>query len=261
MTRDASRLMLPNLVVIGAMKCGTSAVHRYLDLHPDIAMSQPKELNFFFGADGSSPQPPTGERLPDPSRWRHGNWHRGVGWYAAQFPADVAVRGESSPGYTSPSYPDVAARMASVLPHVRLVYLVRDPIARAISQYQHHRADGAEQRPVAEALLDPRSQYIARGRYLERLRPFVERFPREQIAVFAQGELLADRRTTMSALFAFAGVDRACWSDDLGQRWHTPRTEAPELDSRVRARMVDALQDEADELRAFVGRDFPGWTV
>ncbi len=43
--------VLPNLIIIGAMKCGTTALHRYLDLHPDVAMSEPKELNFFCGPD------------------------------------------------------------------------------------------------------------------------------------------------------------------------------------------------------------------
>lgn len=153
--------VLPNLIVIGAMKCGTTALHRYLDLHPEVAMSEPKELNFFFG-------PERLDERDEPAARSAGNWHRGVGWYAMQF-RPAPVRGEASPGYTSPSFPEAAERMARVVPEARLVYAVRDPVARAVSQYLHHRADGTERRPIEEALLDPASQYLARSLYHERL--------------------------------------------------------------------------------------------
>lgn len=161
--------LLPNLIVIGAMKCGTTALHRYLDLHPDVAMSEPKELNFFIGP----------ERLAEgcePPAWLAGNWHRGLEWYARQF-RPAPVRGEASPGYTSPSSPEAPERMARVLPGARLVYAVRDPVERAVSQYLHHRADGTERRPIEEALLDPSSQYVERGLYHARLEPYLKRFP------------------------------------------------------------------------------------
>jgi len=176
---------LPNLVVVGAMKCGTTALHGFLDRHPEIAMSDPKELNFFFGPAAGS-----GDDAP----WAEGNRHRGVGWYRHQFPAAAPVRGESSPGYTSPSEPHVAARMAALIPGARLVYLVRDPVERAVSQYHHHRADGTEPRPLDAALLDPHSQYVDRGRYHARLTPFLRHFPRSRIAVVAREGLLADPR-------------------------------------------------------------------
>src|SRR5690606_11798413 len=105
---------LPNLVVIGAMKCGTSALHALLDHHPEIAMSRPKELNFFLGDDGGASHD-----------WMLGNWRRGLRWYAGHFPVTARVRGESSPGYTSPAHPEAAGRMAAVIPDARLVYLVR----------------------------------------------------------------------------------------------------------------------------------------
>jgi hypothetical protein len=95
---------LPNLVVIGAMKCGTTSLHHYLDLHPEISMSRPKELNFFIGDDGG------------PGDWRGGTWRRGTAWYAQHFEPAAPVRGEVSPGYTSPSFPYEAGRMAAVVP-------------------------------------------------------------------------------------------------------------------------------------------------
>jgi hypothetical protein len=126
-------LLLPNLIDIGVMKCATTTLHRYLDPHPDVAMSEPKELNFFCG-----PRRLDGHR-DDQTAWLAGNWHRGVGWYAAQF-LPAPVRGEASPGYTSPSFPRAAERMARIVPGARLVYLMRDPLERAVSQYLYHRA-------------------------------------------------------------------------------------------------------------------------
>jgi hypothetical protein len=231
---------LPNLIVIGAMKCGTTALHRYLDLHPEIAMSEPKELNFFSG--------PTG------------NWHKGVGWYAARF-RPAPVRGEASPGYTSPSFPEAAERMARVVPEARLVYAVRDPVERAVSQYLHHRADGTERRPISEALLDPASQYLARSRYYERLEPYLARFPRERIFILAREDLASERRATLRALYRFAGVDDLFWSPDHGRRWNVARGEPVPLDEPLRRRLAARLSEDADRLGDLAGRRFTNWQL
>ena len=240
---------LPNLIVIGAMKCATTAVHRYLDLHPDIAMSEPKELNFFCGP---------AERLAGLA----GNWHRGVEWYAAQFRPAAPVRGEASPAYSSPSFPEVAEQMARIVPEVRLIYLVRDPIERAVSQYLHHRAEGTERRQIGEALLDPQSQYLERSRYHARLEPYLARFPPEQIFICAQEDLLAKRRVTMRELYRFAGVEDSFWSPSHDHRWNTSCSEAPvSLDGQLRRRLAAELSDDAALLRKRAGRQFPSWQL
>jgi hypothetical protein len=247
---------LPNLVVIGAMKCGTTSLHHYLDQHPDVAMSRPKELNFFFG-----PADVCGGVgvLPE---WARGNWHRGTSWYEAHFDPAARVRGEASPGYTSPSYPQVAGRMAAVIPAARLVYLVRDPVGRAVSQYWHHRREGGEQRDLADALLDPGSQYVARGRYAERLAPFLDdRIFAGRITIVAQEELRQERRATLRRLFGILGVDDDFWSPAMDERRNASPEPAPQLDGRLRDRLADALRDDAARLRELAGRDFPGWTV
>ena len=86
---------LPNLVVIGGLKCGTTSVHHYLNLHPEVEMSRPKELNFFVSEL---------------------NWTLGQEWYASHFSGRASVRGESSPHYTNrPRFDGVAERMRSLL--------------------------------------------------------------------------------------------------------------------------------------------------
>lgn len=258
---------LPNLVVIGAMKCGTTALHRLLDQHPQIAMSSPKELNFFFGpgAAACGGQPDVSPARAGQLRWTHGNWHRGIEWYAQHFPR-APVRGESSPGYTSPDHPEVAARMAAVLPAARLVYLVRDPIDRALSQYRHHVAEGTERRPVAAALLDPRSQYVARGLYYERLRPFLAHYDRASIAVVRQERLHARPVETLRSLHRFLGLPATDESGrhrppepvDEGRRTPTSRAEGG-LDESLYAQLVEAFAADAQRLRAWTGEDLTAW--
>lgn len=251
---DARSGVLPNLIIIGAMKCGTTALHRYLDLHPDVTMSEPKELNFFCG-----PERP-GDTQDGRAAWLAGNWHRGLEWYTAQFRL-TPVRGEASPGYTSPSFPEAAERMARVLPDARLVYAVRDPIERAVSQYLHHRADGTERRPIEEAMLDPQSQYLERSRYYARLEPYVAHFRREQIFICTQEDLLTKRRETVSELYRFAGVDDSFCSPEHDRRWHVSREAPASLAAPLRRRLVAELSSDATRFRELAGREFSGWRL
>jgi Sulfotransferase family len=241
---------LPNLLVIGAMKCGTSAVHGLLDRHPDVAMAPGKELNFFIGSDQ-----PVGE---DPGEWwRHGQWHRGLRWYADQFDAGAPVRGETSPAYTDPSHPDAAARVRAVLPHVRLVYLVRDPFERAVSQWRHHVRDGTEPRSVADALLDPGSQYVARSRYAERVEPYLARFQREQLLVVVQERLRTDPDDEVCRIVLHAGAAPERWP--AAQHGAERGTDPAVVPAGLREAFWERVSDDVVRLRELVGDAIPEW--
>lgn len=246
---------MPELVVIGAMKCATSALHAQLDAHPEISMSGLKELNFFFGEDAAPPG-----IAPD-EWWRTGQWHRGTDWYAEQLSATAPVRGESSPGYTDPAHPEVAARMAQVVPDVRLVYLVREPFERARSQWRHHRRDGLEPRPLEEAVLDESSQYLARSRFLERLEPFLARFDAEQVLVVVQERLRDDPATTLRRVAAHVGVDPARWPVDRLAPRHPvePADEVPPWPAALRAAFRRRVDDDVERLRQLLGDPLPEW--
>ena len=115
--RKSQKGTLPNLIIIGAQKCGTTSLHYYLNLHPQILMSREKELNFFIT-----------ER----------NWSKGVDWYRSQFVEKAEIYGESSPNYTDYiRFGGVPERMYSVVPDARLIYILRDPIERIVSHYVH----------------------------------------------------------------------------------------------------------------------------
>ncbi len=126
---------LPNLIIIGGLKCGTTSIHHYLGLHPQIQMSKPKELNFFV------------EEL---------NWDLGLDWYASRFDSRSPVRGESSPHYTNlPRFEGVAARIHEHCPDARLLYMVRDPIKRILSHWVHATGAGYETGEMVD-VLEPR---------------------------------------------------------------------------------------------------------
>jgi hypothetical protein len=241
------------VVVIGAMKCGTTALHRYLDAHPEIGMAREKEVNFFIGGAVA----PHGDAE---TWWRSGQWHRGVGWYAGLFDGNLAVRGESSPGYTSPASTEVADRMAAVVPQATLVYLVRNPVERAVSQYRHHHRDGTERRSLEEALLDPDSQYVARSRYEERLRPFLDRFPAQHVLVVVQERLRTDRARELARVYRHVGADPSWTGDVLSREFHVGGG-APEAPRRLRTAFLERVGEDVGRLRALVQDDLAEWAA
>jgi hypothetical protein len=194
---------LPNLVVIGAQKCGTTSLHHYLAVHPEVSMSAIKETNFFLGGDA---------------------WDRGTSWYASLVDPAAKIRGESSPEYTNlPVWQGVAERMHTTIPDAKLIYLVRDPIERIISHYVHRVATGEERRKFDEAVRGPDNVYVTRSRYAVQIRPFLERYPRERILIASQEELLTRRRASLRRIFGFLDVDEEFVSPAFERLWE--RTE------------------------------------
>ncbi len=182
---------LPTFLLIGAMKAGTTSLWHYLRSHPQVFMPDVKEVMFF-----------------DP---RH-NWHRGVAWYEAQFHAATDSQlalGEASTSYTKfPVVPDVPARIASILPDARLLYVLRHPIERMQSHYLYALSRGKELRPIAQAFAeDPTYLDVSRyGFQLERYAPY---FAAEQF-LFVDSRDLADKRVdTLRTIYRFLGVDES----------------------------------------------------
>ena len=160
----------PTFVVIGAMKAGTVSLSHYLDQHPDV----------FLGRGG---------RFGEPNFFvAEQNWPLGRGWYESLFEGagGAAAIGECSPGYSmAPLFCGVPERMALVVPNARLVYLVRDPIARMQSMYLHQVSAGRERRRPETALLD--DHYLGPSRYGFQLAAFLDHFHRGQVLVIASG--------------------------------------------------------------------------
>ena len=276
--------MLPNLIVIGASKCGTTSLHRYLDLHPEISMTSPKELNFFV---------------------TDLNWSRGIRWYEQHFREPTAVRGESRTAYTEyPDRPEVPKRIAGLLPDVKLIYCVRDPIERMVSSYAYNTYLGFRLPPFREAVRDfEHSSLVARSRYWLQLGRYLDHFSAEQIHVVDQEGLLNDREATLRRVFRFLGVDDAFRSPSFSElHYRTPvirnrlagtstrllqahlgrarerrvrpalwrilglaplheTVVRPVVDDDLRAELAAKFAEDVAHLRAFTGQSFAGWSM
>lgn len=198
--------MLPTFLIIGAMKAGTTSLHRYLRDHPSVFMSAEKELHFFV------------EEL---------NWRRGVAWYEEQFAGagDAVGVGEASPSYTAATaYLGVPERIASVIPDVRLVYVVRHPVERMRSEWRHRRGIGEEQRPIAEALADD-EPYLNLSRYGMQVAAYFEHFDPSQLLVVTAEALRHDREATVRAVLGHIGVDDGVLPASVGRELHRSDTK------------------------------------
>jgi Sulfotransferase domain len=178
--------VLPTFLLIGAMKSGTTTLWWYLARHPDVFMTTLKEPNFF-----------------------NDHWHRGLGWYERLFASagGARARGEASVRYTSfPNDPECPGRIASVLPDVRLLFLVRDPVDRIRSHYLHEVAALRERRPLERALRE-NPIYLDRSRYAMQLERYLEHFPREQLLVVRAEDLFRVPSEVLPRVYGFLGVD------------------------------------------------------
>src|SRR4051812_25375637 len=179
---------LPTFYIIGAMKSGTSALHQSIAAHPSVFMATPKELHFFV---------------------EDRNWERGVEWYAEQFAAanGASAVGEASVTYTQmPFRGGVPARMASLTPDARIIYLVRQPVERMLSHYRFNLALGRETRPVAAAF-ERRANYRALSQYAMQLDYYRDYFPDEQLLVLPAERFYTDPDDVVRRIWRFLGVD------------------------------------------------------
>ena len=190
----------PTFLVIGGMKCGTTSLHHYLGEHPEIQkLPRMKETNFFSGPPEGIPYPPGSRRIAH------------IEEYESLFDDAYEVRGEASPCYTLyPRRKGVPERIKALIPDAKLIYLVRDPVARAVSQYRFSVSVENEHRSLSEALADlsdPYSLYTCPGFYAAQLERYLLHFPQENILVVDQADLHAERQATLCEIFAFLGVD------------------------------------------------------
>ena len=180
---------LPSFLVIGAAKTGTTSLYEYLRAHPQVAMSTGKEPSFFS----------------DERRWR-----KGLGWYRGFFPdagPEVAAVGEASVRYTYyPVVRGVPERIRSVLPHVRLIYLVRHPIERIRSMYVHGLQLGWEALPFERAI-EEHQLYLASSLYWMQLGRYLRCFDRSRILVLRSEDLRTAREGTFRRVCDFLEVD------------------------------------------------------
>ncbi len=207
------RRRLPDFIIPGAQKAGTTSLYGWLQQHPQCAPSLSKEVHFF-------------DR----------QFERGVNWYRTNFPLGIAwgdddgsrLSFESSPYYMFD--PRVPARVQDVLPDVKLIFLLRDPVSRAYSHYQHsvlrrretlsfdkalaaesERLRGEEAKLLADSSYrSPAHQhfsYLARGMYADQLHRWLACFSMEQMLVLEAEQMFRNPQTVFQQVLDFLGLD------------------------------------------------------
>ena len=279
---------MPNLIIIGGLKCGTTSIHHYLGLHPEVQMSKPKELNFFCTEQ---------------------TWDLGLDWYRGRFDDRFPARGGSSPHDTNqPRFTRGAERIKEHIPNANLIYMVRDPISRMLSHWRHATGAGYETRgEIEQVLCDPSTAYVQRSQYWMQLQPYINNFSESQIMVITQEELQSEREATMRKAFEFAGVDPEFTSEQFDREWEKstakesekyqfmekliklpgfrsfdrnfdrlpermrwmvekvvhdpdkPSAPKPKLSDEAEAKIKSCFTKDVAALKEFAGRDFEGW--
>ena len=247
--RQRDERALPDALIIGAMKCGTSSLHNYLTQHPAVIAPLRKEVHYFDT-----------------------HFDQGERWYRANFGrlGEPGLNFESSPYYLA--HPLAPQRAHALVPQARLIVLLRDPVRRAYSHYWHERHKRRETLPFEAAIAaEPerlgddeqrlargeirRSRahqhfgYLARGRYAEQLERWWRAYPREQTLVLRFEDLAREPMAVLGQTLDFLGL----------RRIERVRLEArntgryPPMDPATAERLRDYFAPHEARLQALLG--------
>ena len=291
-------MAMPNFLIIGAMKSGTTALYYYLEQHPQIFMSPVKEPNFFCNGE------------------REGSDSKSVTRIGAYRDLFKNVHDEKAIGEASHCYlyePKAVARIRQYVPDAKLVAILRDPVDRAYSHFLHKVRDGTEPlTDFAQALREEETgahhdrnvqDYVGRGRYYEQLKRYFDAFDREQLRVYLYEDLSNAPIDTLQDAFRFLGVDDSFVPDvslrrnvsgypkykvlddflrrpssvkealkmylPVRLRWRLSKafdylktrnlSEPPAVQPEVRRQLIGVYREDVLKLQVLLGRDLSGW--
>jgi hypothetical protein len=245
---------LPDAMIIGAMKSGTSSLHYYLTQHPQVIPPLRKEVHYFDL-----------------------NFARGEGWYRANFgrPGEPGLNLDSSPYYLF--HPQVPGRAHALVPGAKLIVLLRDPVRRAYSHYWHERDKGRERLSFEDALAaEPERigrageqlasgaierneshqyfSYLARSRYAEQIERWLRLFPRQQLLVLRFEDLAQDPLPVLNRSLQYLGLPA------MGSAKLEPRNtrKYPPIDPATAGRLREYFAPHNRALEALLGEPM-GW--
>lgn len=193
-------IRMPDFIIIGAMKSGTTTLHEDLNLHPDIVMSGWKEPGYFVGPDFGGPS-----KLPLRAA-RRGDYEK-----LFKNVPKTKICGESSTHYTKlPSLPNAAENIYKTIgPQIKLIYIVRDPVKRAISQFGHEFQHCETDIPTLSDAVDKHPTMIELSQYAKQLKPYLDIFSEENILIIKFENLIKNRQAYIYSILDFLGADSA----------------------------------------------------
>ena len=231
---------LPNFVIIGAQKCGTTSLYRFLIQHPYVEPPVTKELHFFDNL-----------------------FEEGIDWYRRCFPPPVwkdgrrTITGEATPAYLFRPY--VPERMAKVAPQARLITLLRNPVDRTYSHYHKQVRSGSETRTFEEVIEADKShtEYLSRGIYVDQLLRWSRFFSDEQMLVLKSEDFFERPRETLKVVLDF--LDLPEWEPESREIRHRHKGRYEQkMDPDTRRRLEEYFEPHNQRLYEYLGVDF-GW--
>lgn len=258
--------MLPDFIVIGTQRGGTTSLYRYLAAHPGVAPTLVSKGVHYFDVQNDRSEAWYRGHFP-PKAYRA--WRRRVA-------GQPLITGEASPYYLF--HPAVPERVAAMLPDVKLIAMLRDPVKRAFSHYHHEFEGGFETLPTFEEAIDAEPgrlegeaerlladpgyvsfshqhhSYLARGHYAEQLEGWFAHIARERFLIFTSEEFYRDTATVYATVQDFLGLPHHPLAEFKTYNAHTYAPMAPATNARLR----DHFREPDRALTELLGRD-PGW--
>lgn len=264
--------VLPDFLIIGGERCGTSSLYYYLTEHPGITSASMKETHFFDE-----------------------NFAEGLAWYRAQFPSSVYkqyvnkvlkqsfLTGEGTPYYLL--YPHAPKRTFELVPEIKLIALLRNPVDRAYSKYWIELMAGFETWSFEDAIKSEQKRlagelekmvqdenyyshsyrhfsYLTRGIYVDQLQNWMRYFPREQILILKSEDLYSNPATVVKQTLQFLDVKNIKLNKEFknyrrpSKKGYRNKSIPPKMDPQMRERLIDYFRPHNARLYDFLGVDF-----
>jgi len=250
-------MLLPTFIVGGAPRSGTTYLYELCDSHPDIYMAKPKapEPKFFLVDE---------------------EYSKGLGYYSGKYFAHAEgfqAMGEKSTNYLEHSH--VAQRIQQCIPNVKLVFVLRNPVERAFSNFLWSCRNRIETLSFAEAIAREQEReltykqeyryarpfsYVSRGMYARHLKPYLKFFDPSQVKIFLLDDIVSAPEYVTQELFAFLDIPVVDTAFDLTQSVNSARTLGDQIPSSVYAYLCDVYCQPNQELARLIKRDLSCWS-
>jgi len=260
---SSSIRLIPNFILFGVQRSGTTSLYNYLIQHPYIVSSITKEIGFF-----------------------EANYFRGINWYKSHFPTTChkyflkqkrkheIITGEATPSYIN--HPKAPERIFSMIPNIKLILLLRNPVDRAYSHYfqsvklgrenlsfekaidiEAERLQGEEKKMLTNedyySLAYHNFAYLSSGIYIKQLKNWKNIFSEEQLTIIKSEDLFSNPSSVLKQTFDFLNLPD--WKLKKYERYNYNPNQ-PQMDNSIRKRLVEFFKPHNKKLYEFLGRNF-----
>jgi len=257
--------MLPDFIIIGAQKGGTTSLYKHLTEHPKIIRTLRKEIHFFDN-----------------------NFSKGLSWYQSHFKQNPlffiilrkkkfkdSITGEASPYYIF--HPHAPSRISKIIPNVKLIAMLRNPVDRAFSHYNHMVHDGHEHLSFEDAIKEEPKRlrgeiekmlenetynsfnhqylsYVQRGIYIDQLERWIKKFPKEQILILSSEDFFSNTTKICNDVFSFLNLPNY----NINKIKTYNKGTYKSMKKNTRKELIEFFEPYNEKLYSFLNKDL-GW--